>query len=100
MAFRPLIGFMMDGAEPSPVPNDKKDEQTGRFERKYTDEAFLDAVDGLGPLAASSDIAERVGCNHITANERLRGLAEEGRVEGERRAGAVLWSLADGETDA
>ena len=79
--------------------NDSRNENTGQFDRKYSDAEFIEAVADIGPLAASSDIAEQVGCNHITANERLRALAEDGRVEGQRRAGAVLWSVAGDETE-
>lgn len=86
---------MMGDSESTTMPNDKKDEETGRFEQKYTDDDFLEAVEELGPLAASSDIAEQVGCNHITANERLKKLSERGEIESERRAGAFLWSLAE-----
>lgn len=90
---------MMDGSQQSAMVNDERDENTGQFEQKYSDEDFIEAVAEIGPLAASSDIAERVGCNHITANERLRALAEDGRVEGQRRAGAVLWSVASDEPE-
>jgi hypothetical protein len=85
----------MVDALPSTAMNDERDNRTGKFTRKYSDGDFVDAVEDLGPLAASSDIASEVGCNHITANERLRELEDEGCVEGLRRAGAVLWTAVD-----
>ena len=79
------------------MPNDARNETTGQFKQKYPNEAFIEAVRVLGPMAASRDIAERVGCNHITDNERLRTLADDGQLNGQHHAGAILWSLSASE---
>lgn len=85
----------MNGAlQAAGMPNDRRDEPTGRFAENFPDAAFIEAVGSLGPFAASGDIADVVGCTHATANMRLRDLADEGRVEKTERAGANLWSLS------
>lgn len=81
------------------MPNDKQDEQTGRFERKYTDEEFLNAMDALGE-ATTREAAEYVGADHDTARRRLNTLADEGQVDRRKVAATILWNVVDEDNGA
>lgn len=72
--------------------NDERNDESGQFTQKYTDEMFLAAVDEQAPLAGTADIAAEVGCTHDTALKRLEELAEQGYINRCRVAGAILWS--------
>lgn len=78
----------------SVMPNDKQDEQTGRFEKKYADEDFLNALAALEE-ATTREVAEHVGADHDTARRRLNALADEERVERRKIAATILWSGAE-----
>lgn len=90
----------MDGPEsetmPNPQPYDDRDDDSGQFRRQYPNEAFLDALDGRA-FAATTDVAEAVGCSRETAYKTLQRLHDEGRVEKHNVGAAVAWSLADAE---
>lgn len=77
------------------VPNDERNEDTGRFAAKYTDQDFLDAIVALGGAAGTGDIADEVGCPQRTAYGRLNELREAGKVESRKVGSVLLWSLAD-----
>lgn len=77
------------------MANDSRDATTGRFEKKYPDTAFIDAIEAAGGQAGTSAIAERVGCPYNTAYSALRELEADGRVEKQKVANANLWSVAD-----
>lgn len=62
--------------------------------RKYTDEAFIDAVRAREP-AATSEVAEAVGCPRRTADYRLRRLEEAGAVASKMAGNSLIWSLAE-----
>lgn len=62
--------------------------------RKYEDGEFLDAVEENQP-AATSEVAEAVGCPRRTADYRLRKLREEGAVESKMAGNSLVWFLVD-----
>jgi predicted transcriptional regulator len=65
---------------------------TGRFEPKYPDEAFLEAVQEHEP-AATSEVAEAVGIARRNAHYRLEKLADAGRVTKKKVGNSLVWSL-------
>jgi predicted ArsR family transcriptional regulator len=83
----------MDTRE-EPVPNDTRNDESGRFAEKYPDEAFLDALAGTGG-AGTQEIADTVDCPYDTAYSKLRALAADGLVESRKIANAHLWSLSE-----
>lgn len=71
------------------------DTDGGRYGESYDDGAFLDALAAEGGAAASSDVAEHVGCSRRTATRRLTELARDGRIDRREVGRAVLWFEAD-----
>jgi predicted ArsR family transcriptional regulator len=74
-------------------------DDSGRYSTRYTDEDFLAAVRDHMP-AATSEVAEHVGCVRQNADRRLRALRERGRVESKKIGASLVWFTADtgGET--
>ena len=64
---------------------------TGRFEPKYPDEAFLEAVQEHKP-AATSEVAEAVGIARRNAHYRLEKLADAGQVTKKKVGNSLVWS--------
>ena len=77
------------------VPNDRRDDKSGRFTEKYPKEAFLNAIDNLGGAAGTQEIADQVGSNYNTTYSKLQKLEDEGEVESRKVANAHLWSVAE-----
>lgn len=81
----------------STMPGKDRDDESGEYVATYPDEAFLRAVDTLGPAAGTQAIAEKVECNRDTAYRRLRALEADGELESRKVGMARLWSLSDSE---
>lgn len=79
----------------STMPGKDRDDESGEYVTTYSDEAFLRAVETLGPTAGTRAIAEDVGCDRDTAYRRLRALEDEGEVESRKVGMARLWSIAN-----
>lgn len=77
------------------VPNDERDEETGKFREKYPDEAFIKAIERKGGAAGTQEVADAVGCPYNTAYSKLRTLEKSGRVSSRKVANARLWRVAD-----
>jgi len=69
----------------------ERDEQTGKFNEKYPDEAFLQAVESLSP-ATTSKVAENIGCSYDLAYRRLNTLADRGSVARQEVGGSFVWT--------
>jgi len=82
-------GSLRDG-----MPNDARNEDSGQFTSKYSDETFLDALGELG-ATGTPELATEVGCDYDTALRRLSALAERGVIDRRRFAGSILWSRPD-----
>ena len=72
---------------------DSRDEG-GRWSPQYEDESFLVAVSSL-PVASTQRVADEVGCSYDLAYRRLRELADEGYVRGEKVGGSYVWLRND-----
>jgi hypothetical protein len=77
------------------MPEDHRDESSGRYTNKYPDHDFIDAIDSLGGAAGTQEIADEVGCIYDTAYSKLVHLEDEERVTSRKIANARLWSLTN-----
>lgn len=57
----------------------------------YQDDAFIDAIRQLDGAAATSEIASIVGCTRRMADNRLRELADSGRIEKHTVGNSLQW---------
>ena len=73
----------------------KQDSQSGRFSEVYSNEDFLSLLDERGQ-AATSEIADALGCSREHAYRRLRDLEDEGEVESRTVGGSKLWERVGG----
>ena len=78
------------------MSEDSRDEY-GHFQPDHTDQEFLIAVSEHEP-AGTAEIAEAVGVTRQNADQRLRRLADDGKVTSKKIGSALAWSLADGQT--
>lgn len=78
-----------------PVPNDARDDESGRFEEKYPTEDFIGALRDAGGMAGTGEIAGSVGCGHDTAYKRLHQLEERGYVSKRNVGNTLLWRLLE-----
>ena len=85
---------MSNGAAGASV-NDERDEDSGKFASKYSDQDFLDAVAALGGSAGTSEVADEVGCPRRTAYNRLDKLRERGELATRDIGPSLLWELDD-----
>lgn len=69
-------------------------DDSGRYSTRYTDKDFLAAVREHSP-AATSEVAEHVGCVRQNADRRLRELRERGTVESKKIGASLVWFVAD-----
>lgn len=77
------------------MPNDERDESTGKFREKYRRETFLKAIETRGGAAGTQEVADEVGCPYNTAYSKLRALENEGRISSRKIANARLWKVSD-----
>ena len=68
-----------------------RDRATGRFQPKYPDQAFLEAVQEHEP-AANNEVAEAVGIARRNAHYRLEKLADAGQVRKKKVGNSLVWS--------
>lgn len=77
------------------MPGKDREEESGRYTTSYPDSDFIDAIQTLGGMAGTSEIAETVGCTRRTAYTRLQALESEGRVTSRKVGNSLLWSNSD-----
>lgn len=75
------------------MPNDTRNENTGRYIAKYADENIIEAIEELGGSAGTQEVAEMVECPYNTAYTKLRKLEESGQVRSRKVANARLWQV-------
>lgn len=72
--------------------NDReRDNRSGRYTTEFDPEAFVEAVRELG-LASTHDVADEVDCSYDLAYRRLKDLADEGYVEGNKVGNTYHWT--------
>lgn len=84
--------------EAEQMPNDARDETSGRFSEKFTDDEFINAV-READLPTTSEVAEAVGCKYRTAYGRLGDLEENGRLASRKVGNSLVWLVVDDGSD-
>ena len=70
------------------------EEESGKYTTTYPDSDFTDAIQELGGMAGTSEVAETVGCTRRTAYTRLQSLESEGQVSSTKVGNTLLWSVS------
>jgi uncharacterized membrane protein len=83
------------GNMPQLVPGRKRDEDSGRYQEEYSSEEVVAAIRRHDGQAASSDVAEELGCSRGTAYYKLRAMEEQGYVESRKIGGINIWMVAE-----
>jgi len=65
-------------------------DEEGKFNKQYTDEAFLSAVRDL-PVASTQKVADEVGCSYDLAYRRLKEMEGEDDVNKEEVGSSFVW---------
>ena len=68
---------------------------TGRFAEEYPRESFIQAIEASGGQAATSELAEYVGCIRETAYKRMKKMEREGIVESRQFGRTLVWTVTD-----
>jgi predicted transcriptional regulator len=69
-----------------------RDDQ-GDFQKEYPDSGFIEAVEEYNP-ATTSEVKEEVGCTHNQANNRLKKLRKQGKIDG-KKTDRWIWYPAE-----
>jgi hypothetical protein len=77
------------------VPERNRDEDSGRYQEEYPPEEVVAAIRQHGGQAASSDVAEELGCSRGTAYYKLRAMEQQGFVESQKIGGINIWTVAE-----
>lgn len=76
------------------MPGKDREEESGKYTTTYPDSDFTDAIQELGGMAGTSEVAETVGCTRRTAYTRLQSLESEGQVSSKKVGNTLLWSVS------
>lgn len=68
----------------------KRDNRSGRYTTEFEPKDFIEAVQML-ELASTHDIADEVGCSYDLAYRRLKELADEGQIDGNKIGNTYHW---------
>ncbi|WP_246391668.1 HTH domain-containing protein [Halosimplex pelagicum] len=90
---RPII-YIPDVYERAIVPGKDREEESGKYTTSYPDSSFLEAIQQLGGMAGTSEIAEEVGCTRRTAYTRLKSIEEDGRINSRKVGNSLVWSTS------
>lgn len=75
------------------MPYDDRNEETGKFNQRYTDSDFLDAIASIDHEASTREVQNEVGCAHRTAHSRLSKLEDSGEIRSREVGKVMLWSI-------
>jgi predicted ArsR family transcriptional regulator len=80
--------------------NDERDEQSGKFKRKYEPEQIIEVVRKQSGGATAAEVANELNAPRRSIHTRLAALHEDGRLNKRKVGPSVLWIKAnDEETD-
>lgn len=77
------------------MPGKDREEDSGKYTTSYPDSDFTDAIQTLGGMAGTSEIAETVGCTRRTAYTRLQSLESEEKVSSRKVGNSLVWTAAE-----
>lgn len=80
------------------MPGADRDDESGQYTEKYPTGRFLQAIDNVGGMAGTQDVADYVGCSYETAYKKLRTLEDSGSVNSQKVANARVWLRGDEQT--
>jgi GTP-sensing pleiotropic transcriptional regulator CodY len=69
----------------------ERDDESGKYTDAYSDEDFVQAIEGEDGLVGTGDIADSVGCSHRQALNRLKRLEKRGIVTSEDVGKSLVW---------
>lgn len=72
----------------------ERDNRSGRYTTEFETEAFVEAVEHLG-LCSTQDVADEVGCSYDLAYRRLKQLADEEEIEGDKLGNTYHWQSSE-----
>lgn len=75
----------------------RKRNNDGRYEREYSDEALIEAVEKLR-IASTGEVADEVGGHHDQVRKRLKKLAKEDRIDKKDCKRRLVWYAMECET--
>jgi len=71
----------------------QRDSETGQYEEVYSDERFLQLLDGT--RLGTSEVAEQLGCHRTTAHDKLTQLEKRGLVISTKVGNTLVWERAE-----
>lgn len=74
--------------------NDTRDTDSGKFQEKYSDEEFIDALRELGG-GGTNDVADELNCPYRTTYDRLKALEESGEIESKTVGRTNFWDVSE-----
>ncbi|QCC52917.1 transcriptional regulator [Halapricum salinum] len=77
------------------MPGKDREEESGKYTTTYPDSAFIDAIQQLGGMAGTSDIADEIGCTRRTAYTRLKSLENKDRVNSRKVGNSLVWTIPE-----
>ena len=77
------------------MPGKDREKESGKYTTSYPDTDFLHAIQELDGMAATSEIADTVGCTRRTAYTRLQSLEDEEKVSSQKVGNSLLWTASD-----
>jgi len=64
--------------------------------KQYTADEFINAIESYdADLAATGEVASKVGCARETALSRLQEMQKAGEVTGRETPGGYIWEVAE-----
>lgn len=83
-------------AQSETVPNESRDDRSGKYTPVYEDADFIQAIRDRDGMASTRQVADAVGCDKDTAYRRLRSLRDEqNRLTSEDIGNTLLWRVEE-----
>ena len=70
-----------------------RDDDSGQYTDSYSEDDFVEAIQGAEGLVGTGEIAETVGCTRRHALNRLRELEDAEVVRSEKVGRSLVWQL-------
>lgn len=76
------------------MANDTRDTDSGKFQEKYSDREFIEALRELGS-GGTNDVANKLDCPYRTTYDRLTALEESGEIETKQVGRTNFWEVSE-----
>jgi GTP-sensing pleiotropic transcriptional regulator CodY len=73
----------------------KRDEESGKYTDSYSDVDFISAIKEAEGVAGTQEVAEKVGCSHRQALNRLKNIEDSGAIVSKDVGQSLVWQLAE-----